>query len=117
MAFGAATVRPFFQEHAMSETALYKAPGEQEIWGHKLACMNCPDEDVEAILADGWHTDPNAAAAAGKAPEHVKADAPEDVAPPTREELEAKAKELGIEFDGRNSDKKLAAKIAAALAV
>ena len=33
--------------------------------------------------------------------------APEDDAPPTREELEAKAKELGIRFDGRTGDKKL----------
>ena len=32
---------------------------------------------------------------------------PEDDAPPTREELEAKAKELGIRFDGRTGDKKL----------
>ena len=31
----------------------------------------------------------------------------EDDAPPTREELEAKAKELGIRFDGRTGDKKL----------
>ena len=32
---------------------------------------------------------------------------PDDDAPPTREELEAKAKELGIRFDGRTGDKKL----------
>ena len=30
-----------------------------------------------------------------------------DDAPPTREELEAKATELGIKFDGRTKDKKL----------
>lgn len=122
MAFGAATVRPFFQEHAMSETALYKSPGEQDIWGHKLACMNCPDDEVEARLAEGWHTDPNAAAAAGQAPGPVAGDASteddeDEATPPTRAELEAKARELGIEFDGRNSDKKLAAKITAALGV
>jgi hypothetical protein len=33
--------------------------------------------------------------------------APQDDAPPTREELEAKATELGIKFDGRTKDKKL----------
>jgi hypothetical protein len=33
--------------------------------------------------------------------------APEDNAAPTRAELEAKAKELGIRFDGRTGDKKL----------
>ena len=32
---------------------------------------------------------------------------PDENAPPTREELEAKAKELGIRFDGRTGDKKL----------
>lgn len=42
------------------------------------------------------------------------ADLPDD-APPTREELEQKATELGIKFDGRTTDKKLAAKIAEAV--
>ena len=32
-------------------------------------------------------------------------------APPTREELEAKAKELGVKFDGRTGDAKLSALI------
>ena len=32
---------------------------------------------------------------------------PDENAPPTRAELEAKAKELGIRFDGRTGDKKL----------
>jgi len=36
---------------------------------------------------------------------------PKDDAPPTREELEQMAKELGIKFDGRTSDKKLIALI------
>lgn len=35
----------------------------------------------------------------------------DDNSPPTREELEAKAKELGINFDGRTTDKSLAEKI------
>lgn len=35
----------------------------------------------------------------------------DDVDPPTREELEAKAKELGISFDGRTTDRILAEKI------
>jgi hypothetical protein len=37
----------------------------------------------------------------------VVATVPEDGAPPTRAELEAKATELGIRFDGRTKDKKL----------
>ena len=47
-----------------------------------------------------------AAQAEAKAVELVEA-VPEDDAPPTRAELEAKAKELGIRFDGRTGDKKL----------
>ncbi len=44
--------------------------------------------------------------AEAKAAEVVEA-VPEDDAPPTRAELEAKAAELGIRFDGRTKDKKL----------
>jgi hypothetical protein len=47
-----------------------------------------------------------AAQAEAQAVEVVDA-APEDDAAPTREELEAKATELGIRFDGRTKDKKL----------
>ena len=43
---------------------------------------------------------------AAKAAE-LQAIVPEDDALPTREELEAKATELGIRFDGRTKDKKL----------
>ena len=39
----------------------------------------------------------------------------DDNAPPTRAELQAKATELGIKFDGRTSDKTLLAKIDAAM--
>ena len=46
------------------------------------------------------------AEAAAKAAE-AQAIVPEDNASPTREELEAKATELGIRFDGRTKDKKL----------
>jgi len=47
-----------------------------------------------------------AAAAEAKAQEVVDIE-PADDAAPTREELEAKATELGIRFDGRTKDKKL----------
>jgi hypothetical protein len=40
---------------------------------------------------------------------------PEENAPPTRDELEAKATELGIKFDKRTTDKRLLDKIAEAL--
>lgn len=41
---------------------------------------------------------------------------PDDNAAPTRSELEAKAKQLGIKFDGRTGDKKLGQLIEAKLA-
>ena len=45
-----------------------------------------------------------------KEPEKV-----EEIAPPTSEEIRTKAKELGIKFDGRTSDKTLLKKIEEAL--
>ena len=53
----------------------------------------------------------------GLEPEAPEADAeahPDD-SPATRAELEAKAKELGLTFDGRTTDAKLAERIAEAL--
>lgn len=50
-----------------------------------------------------------------KADEPVEAAVPDENAPPTREELETKATELGIPFNGRTSDKKLSGLIATAL--
>lgn len=51
--------------------------------------------------------------------ESVEAIEPEEIvesdAPPTREEMAIKARELGIKFDGRTSDKKLSLLIATAL--
>lgn len=94
------------------------------------------DEERDAAFAEGWHlTPPEArqaqadqiAAAQAKADADVaqaKADADaaaaaqataDETTPPTRAELEAKATELEIKFDGRTSDKKLRDQIAAAL--
>lgn len=42
--------------------------------------------------------------------------APQDDAPPTRDELQAKATDLGIPFNGRTTNKKLSGLIATALA-
>lgn len=50
-----------------------------------------------------------------KAAAPVEAVVPDENAPPTREELETKATELGIPFNGRTSDKKLSGLIATAL--
>lgn len=70
------------------------------------------EADWPQAQADGWHLDQYAAkdAAQAAAPE------PDEADPPTREELEQKATELGLKFDGRTGDKRLAALIAEKLA-
>ena len=69
-------------------------------------------EHMAALRADGWQEDQYAAKAAADESMAETEEAPDDDAPPTRAELEAKARELGIKFDGRTGDKKLAALIA-----
>jgi hypothetical protein len=73
-------------------------------------------ESRDAAIAEGWHDQPwDALDAATAPPMPTPAPPPED-APPTRAELEEKATELGIKFDGRTSDRKLSGDIAAKLA-
>lgn len=88
-------------------------PGDMPLAGLKLACLEVRDEaELAAALADGWFEDPTEADAAR--PPEPDADAAID-AKPTRAELEQKAAELGLKFDGRTSDAKLAAAIDAKL--
>lgn len=94
------------------------------------------NDSLQAALADGWFETSTDARGAGEAAAKVLADeakaaaeqkkleeakalvaaAEAEGAPPTRAELEAKAKELGIEFNPRLGDTKLAALIDAKLA-
>lgn len=73
--------------------------------------------EMAAALADGWHLSVEAAIAALEADdiiaEVVEAlEAVDDVSPATRDELEQKARELGIGFNARTTDKVLAQRIA-----
>ena len=87
---------------------IYKADGPHKIHGGKFDyCIVVDADELDAALADGWALTTDEANA-------LKA-APVDDAMPTRAELEQKANELEIKFDGRTSDAKLAAKIAAEL--
>lgn len=70
--------------------------------------------DLSAAVADGWHLDQYAALDASQAADK-SATASDENAKPTRAELEQKAAELGLKFDGRTSDRKLADAIAAKL--
>lgn len=73
-------------------------------------------EALDAAAADGWHLTPADAKGAHEAAQaEQEAEAPVDDTPPTRAELEAKAHDLGLKFDGRWGDKKLADAIASAL--
>ena len=67
-------------------------------------------EEHDQALEDGWFNTLPEAIAGKSAVVDVK-----DDEPPTREELEQKAKELGIKFDKKTSDEALAKKIAEAL--
>lgn len=77
-------------------------------------------EDLAKKLAEGWYPSIEAAIEAKKPAqkpvEPVSGPVLDDNAPPTRQELETKAEELGIKVDGRYSDKKIAQLIDEALA-
>ena len=75
--------------------------------GKKPVKVRKPSKPIDGINHRLLREQAEAAAQAqAQAVEPVET-APEDDAAPTREELEAKAKELGIRFDGRTGDKKL----------
>jgi hypothetical protein len=69
-------------------------------------------EAFDAKLADGWFTTLPEAIDANDKPAIVKS----DNAPPTRAELETKAKELGIQFGKKTTDAELSVAITKALA-
>jgi len=89
-------------------TMLYKAPGPHEIHGGHFdyTIVDANEEGaIEAAKADGWfETTDEAKAAADEAKAQREA---ELNAPPTRAELEAKAKELGIQFSKKTTDEEL----------
>lgn len=97
-------------------TMLYKAPGPHEIHGgHFDYTIVDADEEgaIEAAKADGWfETTDEAKAAADEAKAKREAELNK---PPTREELEAKAKELGVQFGKKTTDDELGKLIQAKL--
>jgi len=94
-------------------TLVYRCPGTNQRQGGTYSYRQIADDDeLAAALVDGWFATLTEAIA-GKSDVQV-ADVV-DEAPPTREEMEAKATELGIKFDGRTSDKALRDRITAAL--
>src|SRR5262245_51663474 len=100
-------------------TMLYKSPGPHDIHGGKFDYVIVEDDQIGATQAKGWcltTTEAKRAMEITTAAENAKFADSADASPPTREELEMKATELQIKFDGRTSDKKLRDLIAATLA-
>lgn len=87
---------------------VYKSPGRGDGQNGKLYDYEQVSNDAEmsAKLADGWHATRDAAMGCAVAPADV------DALAPTRSEMEQKARELGLKFDGRTTDRKLSAMIA-----
>jgi hypothetical protein len=68
------------------------------------------NEQLQSAISNGWYKSLMEAASLCIPDEVIDA-------PPTREELEQKATELEIKFDGRTNDKKLLEKIEEAMRV
>jgi len=75
--------------------------------GKKPVKVRKPSKPIDGINHRLLREQAEAAAKAEAQAVEVVDTAPEDDAAPTRAELEAKATELGIRFDGRTKDKKL----------
>jgi hypothetical protein len=75
--------------------------------GKKPVKVRKPSKPIDGINHRLLREQAEAAAQAKAQAAEVVDTAPEDDAAPTRAELEAKATELGIRFDGRTKDKKL----------
>lgn len=89
-------------------TMLYQSPGPKARPEGTYGWKVFDDADVEAALKAGWHRTPIEAIEAASG-------AIDEYAAPTREEMEAKAKELGVSFNKRTSDETLLRRIEKAL--
>jgi len=100
-------------------TMVYRTPGPHRAsGGGTFDYMGVDDAAAfKAALADGWRqtiTEAVAGEAASAILSEVKEaqEAVDDVSPATRDELEQKARELGVSFNKRTSDEILSQRIA-----
>lgn len=90
-------------------TIVYKGQGPHARAGGTFDYSSAnSQEELEAKLANGWHATLPEAIEAHDKPGAKAA----DEAPPTRDELETKAKELGIQFNSKTTDAQLGKLIA-----
>jgi hypothetical protein len=98
-------------------TMLYRGQGPHQRTGGTYAYIGVNDQSAyDEKIKQGWYPTLDAAIAAFDGAEEEPEAAPiDESSPPTRAELEIKARELGIKFDGRTGDKRLALLIEQAL--
>ena len=95
-------------------TLVYKGKGPHSRAGGTYDYAAANDQtDLDAKLADGWFATLPEAIDSHDNPAVAKT---KDTAPPTRAELETKAKELGIQFGKKTTDAELGASITKVLA-
>lgn len=94
---------------------LFKVPGPHLADGVMFEYIVVPDDQDDATAEAGWFKSLPEAAAAAEAAKVPVPDVVSDDDPATRAELEQKATDLGLKFDGRTTDAKLAERIAEAL--
>lgn len=95
-------------------TLVYKGEGPHSRAGGTYDYAAANDQtDLDVKLADGWFATLPEAINAQDNPVATKS---EDLSPPTRKELETKAKELSIKFTAKTTDAELSAAITAVLA-
>lgn len=112
--------------HVYCSPGPYQTTAKAPTWG----CKTVHDAaEHHAALCSGWHDSKSAAIESARHPKHGRkpavigqnqkqpepAQASDDAAPPTRSEMEAKARDLGLKFDGRTGDALLLKRIEAAL--
>lgn len=95
---------------------MYRTPGpHKKPRGGTYKTTGAADKaEFDALISKGWFPSYEEAAA-GKVASKPVDEAADDAKPYSREELEAQAKEFGVSFNARTSDKKLAERIAEAL--
>jgi len=100
-------------------TILYRVPGPfKKPRGGTYATRPAADKEAfDALIAKGWSASYEEAASKLDKKPKVEAVEIDEVSGPTREELEIKAKELGVSFNARTSDITLSERITSALEV
>jgi hypothetical protein len=103
-------------------TIVYRTPGPHtKPRGKTYAYRGAADQEAfDALIAKGWSASyEDAVGESSKVSAKPKVEAVEidEVSGPSREELESKAKELGVSFNSRTSDITLSDRITAALEV